>query len=121
VLRVPSRLTVPTRGTSERLRAGQPVVLVGRDGAEPLAQWSDVQLVGPSWRSRRGGEIARTIRFSMRLDEALEGAGIFDATGALCAMAVPNARGRALGIPVETLAAVQARFAQYGYLPQPYL
>ena len=121
VLRVHSNLTAPQRGSSEQLRAGQPVVLVGREAAEPLAHWTDIQLVGPSWRSRRGGEIARTIRFSMRLDETLEGAAIFDTAGALCAMAVPNARGRALGIPVETLTAVQARVAQYGYLPQPYL
>jgi len=121
LLRVHSSLPAPQRGASERLRAGQPVVLVGREATQPLAHWADIQLVGPSWRSRRGGEIARTIRFSMRLDETLEGAGIFDAAGALCAMAVPNARGRALGIPIETLTAVQARVAQHGYLPQPYL
>lgn len=121
VLRVHSSLTAATRGASERLRAGQPVVLVGREATQPAAQWADVQLVGPSWRSRRGGEIARTIRFSMRLDDALEGAGIFDTAGMLCAMAVPNVRGRALGIPVETLATVQSRVAQHGYLPQPYL
>jgi len=121
VLRVRSSLRAAPRGASEQLRAGQPVVLIGRESALPLAQWGDIQLVGPSWRSRRGGEIARTIQFSMRLDEKLEGAGIFNAAGTLCAMAVPNARGRALGIPVETLMAVQARVAQYGYLPQPYL
>lgn len=121
VLRVPSSLTAAQRGASEQLRAGQPVVLVGREATQLLAQWADIQLVGPSWRSRRGGNIARVIRFSTRLDEVLEGAGIFDAAGALCAMAVPNPRGRALGIPVETLTAVQARVAQYGYLPQPYL
>jgi len=121
VLRVHSGLPAAARGTSERLRAGQPVALLGREATQVLAQWADIQLVGPSWRSRRGGDIARTIRFATRLDEALEGAGIFDATGALCAMAVPNPRGRALGIPVETLTAVQARVAQHGYLPQPYL
>jgi len=121
LLRAHSSLPAARRGASEQLRAGQAVVLVGREANQPLAQWTDIQLVGPSWRSRRGGEIARTIRFSMRLDEALEGAGIFDAAGALCAMAVPNARGRALGIPIETLAAVQDRVARHGYLPQPYL
>jgi S1-C subfamily serine protease len=118
-------LPVPARADSTALRAGQPVLLVGRDAAGedtgPIAQWADVQQVGPAWRSRRGGEIARTIRFSLRLDAALEGAGIFDAGGALCAMAVPALRGRALGIPVETVAAVASRVAQHGYLPQPYL
>ncbi|HYA65216.1 MAG TPA: S1C family serine protease [Burkholderiaceae bacterium] len=121
VLRVRSELAIPTRAEGAALRCGQPVVLVGRDAGEPLAQWTDIQLVGPAWRSRRGGQIARTIRFSLRLDDALEGGAIFDVAGSLCAMVVPNARGRAIGIPVETLAAVVGRVAQYGYLPQPYL
>ncbi|HEX7157281.1 MAG TPA: serine protease, partial [Burkholderiaceae bacterium] len=125
LLRARTGLPPPARADSTALRAGQPVLLVGRDGAGedagPLARWADVQQVGPAWRSRRGGEIARTIRFSLRLDAALEGGGIFDAGGALCAMAVPAPRGRALGIPVETLAAVASRVAQHGYLPQPYL
>ena len=121
VLRLRTPLVVPTRGASDALRAGEPVLLIGRDGGDTLAQWTDIQLVGPSWVSRRGGQILRTIRFSLRLDDALEGGAIFDSGGALCAMAVPNARGRALGIPIETLAAVVRRVAQHGYLPQPYL
>lgn len=121
VLRVRSGQSAPARGDSGSLRAGQPVVLVGQDAGDTLAQWADVQRVGPAWRSRRGGQIARTIRFSFRLDAALEGSAVFDASGALCAMAVPGARGRAIAIAVETLEAVTARVAQFGYLPQPYL
>lgn len=121
VLRVTTGLSAVVPGDSTALRTGEPVVLAGRDAAGPSVQWTDLQSVGPAWRSRRGGDIARAIRLPLRLDEALEGGGIFTLAGTLCAMAARNPRGRALGIPVETLAAVAARVARHGYLPVPYL
>jgi S1-C subfamily serine protease len=121
VLRVRSNLPAPARADSAVLRAGQPVLVAGRESGGPMAAWSHVQYLGPAWRSRRGGEIARRIRLEPALDAGLEGGGIFEPGGRLCAMAVLGPRGRVLGIPAETLAEVVERVARHGYLPQPYL
>jgi serine protease Do len=121
VLQVRNDLPAPARTDSAALRAGQTVLVAGRESGGPVAAWSHVQYLGPAWRSRRGGEIARRIRLEPALDAGLEGGGVFEPGGRLCAMAVLGPRGRVLGIPAETLAGVVERVARHGYLPQPYL
>jgi S1-C subfamily serine protease len=121
VLRARTSVPAPARTDSAALRAGQPVLVAGRDVGGAVVAWSHVQYLGPAWRSRRGGDIARGIRFAPALDAVLEGGGVFESGGRLCAMAVLGPRGRVLGIPAETVAGVVERVAHHGYLPQPYL
>jgi S1-C subfamily serine protease len=107
-------------GDSSALRAGDPVLVAGRDRRGPLAHWSSVAQVGPSWHSRRGGRLERWLRLA-GLEPELEGAGVFDVQGRLCAMAVPGPRRRVTGIPVETITRIVGLIERHGHLPRPYL
>jgi S1-C subfamily serine protease len=102
------------------LRAGDDVLIAGRKRGLPLVVWSAAQQLGPPWRSQSGGDLARFVRLSPALHPSLEGGGIFELDGRLCAMAVPDPRGQTIGIPVETIAKV-VTVRQHGRLPQPYL
>lgn len=103
------------------LRAGDDVLIAGRQRGLPLVVWSAAQQVGPAWRSQSGGELARFVRLSPALHPSLEGGGIFELDGRLSAMAVPGPREQTIGIPVETIERVVTTVRQHGRLPQPYL
>jgi S1-C subfamily serine protease len=121
ILRAPSLPAEPIgTGDSGTLRVGEPVLVAGRDRRGPLAHWSSVAQVGPAWHSRRGGRLERWLRLA-GLEPELEGAGVFDLHGRLCAMAVLGPRRRVIGIPVETIVRVVALIERHGHLPRPYL
>jgi S1-C subfamily serine protease len=103
------------------LLAGDDVLVAGRGESASSIVWTHVELVGPAWRSRSGGELDRLIRLSPGLHPTLEGGGVFDLQGRLCAMAVRGPHNRTLGIPSETIERVVGTVLQYGRLPQPYL
>jgi serine protease Do len=103
------------------LTAGDDVVVAGRGRAGAMIIWSHAEQVGPAWRSRSGGELDRLITLSPRLHSSLEGGGVFDVEGRLCAMAVRGPRHQTLGIPSETIERVVTTVLQHGRLPQPYL
>jgi serine protease Do len=103
------------------LAAGDDVVVAGRGRAGAMIIWSHAEQVGPAWRSRSGGELDRLITLSPRLHSSLEGGGVFDVEGRLCAMAVRGPRHQTLGIPSETIERVVTTVLQHGRLPQPYL
>jgi S1-C subfamily serine protease len=121
VLKVPTGTPGVSTAKSGTLQTGDELVIAGLKRGLPLVAWSHAQQVGPAWRSRSGGELPRLIRLAPGLENALEGGGVFDLDGQLCAMAVPAPRQQTLGIPVETLENVIATVAQHGRLPQPYL
>jgi S1-C subfamily serine protease len=103
------------------LQPGDEVVIAGQKRGLPLVVWSHAQQIGPAWRSRSGGELPRLIRLAPELEPALEGGGVFDLDGHLCAMAVPGPRHQTLGIPAETIDEVVSTVLQHGRIPQPYL
>ena len=103
------------------LQTGDEVMIAGMKRGLPLVAWSHAQQIGPAWRSRSGGELPRLIRLAPGLENALEGGGVFDLEGRLCAMAVPGPRQQTLGIPAETLGNVISTVSQHGGIPQPYL
>jgi S1-C subfamily serine protease len=103
------------------LSSGDDVVIAGRSNSAATIVWSHVEQVGPSWRSRSGGELDRLIRFTPGLHPTLEGGGAFDLEGRLCAMAVRGPRHTTLGIPSETIERIVTTVLQHGRLPQPYL
>jgi S1-C subfamily serine protease len=105
----------------EALQPGDEVVIAGQKRGLPLVVWSYAQQIGPAWRSRSGGELPRLIRLTPELEPALEGGGVFDLDGRLCAMAVPGPRDQTLGIPAETIDEVVSTVLQHGRIPQPYL
>jgi S1-C subfamily serine protease len=103
------------------LQPGDDVVIAGQKRGLPLVVWSHAQQIGPAWRSRSGGELPRLIRLAPELEPALEGGGVFDLDGRLCAMAVPGPRHQTLGIPAETIDEVVSTVLRHGHIPQPYL
>jgi S1-C subfamily serine protease len=107
--------------TATALEAGDEVVIAGRSEGLPLVVWSHARLVGPAWRSRSGGDLARLIRLAPGLDARLEGAGVFDLEGRLCAMAVPGPRRQTLGVPCETIGQIVSMVRRHGRVLQPYL
>jgi S1-C subfamily serine protease len=121
ILRAPVVGNPATRGDSATLRGGQPVLIAGRNRQASLSRWATIAQIGPAWHSRRGGSLERAIRLSPGLDPELEGSGVFDVEGRLCAMAVRGPRGRVIGIPTETIVRVTALVDKHGYLPQAYL
>ena len=103
------------------LAAGDDVLVAGRGGSAAAVLWTNIAQIGPAWRSRAGGELDRMIRLSPGLHRTLEGGGVFDFDGRLCAMAVRGPRHQTLGIPSETIERVVATVLKHGHLPQPYL
>ncbi len=103
------------------LYSGDDVVVAGRRRTGSVIVWTHVELVGPAWRSRSGGELDRLITLSPRLQPLLEGGGTFDLEGRLCAMAVRGPGDQTIGIPSETIEGVVRTVLQHGRLPQPYL
>lgn len=121
VLRVPDLAPGVGGFSTETLRVGETVALVGGGYNGAAAVWGSVRYAGPAWTSRRGGTIERRLEIDVRFDPVLEGAAIVDVNGTIAAMAVPGPLRRVLGIPAETIERVAALVEKHGHLPQPYI
>jgi S1-C subfamily serine protease len=110
-----------TPRVTDAARAGAPVFVSGRRGADVIARWTSLQLVGAGWRSRRGGAIAQRLELGDRLESALEGAAVWSTDGALIAMSVPGPHRGTIGIPARNVERVLEAVEKHGYLPRPYL
>ena len=121
VLRV-SGLAPATGGFSTQgLRVGETIAVVGGGENGAAAVWGSVRFAGPAWTSRRGGTIGRRLEIDVRFDPVFEGAAIVDMNGTITAMAVPGPLRRVLGIPAETIETVVALVEKHGHFPQPYI
>jgi S1-C subfamily serine protease len=104
-------------------RVGSLAIVLGADrrGA-PTARLAMVHAVGPAWSSLAGGQIDSLIRLDARLG-ADEGGPVIDASGALLGMStsVPGPGGRAMVIPVATIARVVGPLLRDGRVPHGFL
>ena len=121
VLRVPDLAPAIGGFSTQALRVGETVAVVGGGENGAVAVWGSVRFAGPAWTSRRGGTIGRRLEIDIRSDPVLEGAAIVDMNGSITAMAVPGPLQRVLGIPAETIERVVALVEKHGRLPQPYI
>jgi serine protease Do len=110
----------PALTIRDALHLGERVAVVAADARGALAAWGSVRVLGPPWRSRRGGEIAQRLEVDAALDRRFEGALIADVRGQAAAMLVPGPRAW-LGIPAATIERVLQTLERYGYLPRPYV
>ena len=102
-------------------RAGALVVAVGRKGKLPLASFGAAGLIGPAWRSMRGGEIAAAINLAISLGGRFEGGPVLDARGGLIGMLLFDPRRRPLVMPHENIEAAVGSLAQKGHVARGYL
>jgi S1-C subfamily serine protease len=104
----------------DSLRLGERIALVAADARGALAAWGSVRAIGPSWRSRRGGEISQRLELDASVDRRFEGGLVADLSGQAAALLVPGPRAW-LGIPAATIERVLVTLERHGYLPRPYL
>lgn len=111
----------PVLGRATMPRAGTLVVAVGQKAQLPLASFGAVGLVGPAWRSMRGGEIAADINLAISVGGRFEGGPVLDAKGALIGMLLFGPRRRALVMPYENIETAVASLAEKGHVARGYL
>ena len=103
------------------LRAGDMVIALGARDGLPLVAGGLVSLVGPAWRSLRGGEIDARIELDLRLRLGAEGGIVLNARGQAAGMAVFGPRRRVLVIPAATIERVATQLMTHGRMPRGYL
>lgn len=102
-------------------RTGALAVALGRVEAGAVATLGMTALVGPEWRSQRGGRIDQKLVFDLTLTAQAEGGPLLDAHGRLLGMAVFGPRRRVLGIPAATIARVAEVLKDRGRVARGYL
>ncbi|WP_336492120.1 S1C family serine protease, partial [Methylobacterium nigriterrae] len=120
LLRVEADLR-PVTLSAPAVAAGGLVVAVGSAQSQPLAALGTVALVGPAWRSLRGGSIDARIELGMALRREAEGGLVVDAQGDAFGMAVFGPRRRVLVIPTGTIERVAAKLTIDGRIARGYL
>jgi S1-C subfamily serine protease len=75
-------------------------------GGAPTVRLAVVRALGPAWHSLKGGLIDRRISLDFSISRDEEGGPVLDANGGLLGMSTAGPRGRALVIPVATIARV---------------
>ncbi|EYD72914.1 hypothetical protein Rumeso_04790 [Rubellimicrobium mesophilum DSM 19309] len=100
---------------------GELALALGRGAEGPVAALGVVGVVGPAWRSLRGGNIDALIRLDLRLPRAAEGGLAVDAEGRPFGMAVHGPRRSTLVIPGATIERVAAHLLEHGRVGRGYL
>ncbi|WP_274628109.1 S1C family serine protease [Arvimicrobium flavum] len=112
---------IPTFEMAGPPRVGSLAIAVGQAWDARLASLGTVGLVGPAWRSMRGGEIARRINLSVTAGGRFEGGPVLDARGALLGMLLFGPRRRVLVMPHENIANAVAALDSKGHVARGYL
>ena len=100
---------------------GATALVVGRGQEGASAHFGSVSLVGPAWRSLRGGEIDARIWLDLAAGRGNEGGPVVDVEGKLCGMLVFGPRRRALAIPAATIERVASVLLAKGRVARGYL
>ncbi|HWZ59671.1 MAG TPA: S1C family serine protease [Gemmatimonadaceae bacterium] len=115
-------VTVAELVASDTLAVGQPVLAVGRPGADVTASFGIVSALGPGWRTWRGGVIDRELRLDLRVLDGFSGGGLVTAAGAIAGINNSAlARGAAFSIPVSTVDRVVDQLLASGRIRRGYL
>ncbi|HVG47865.1 MAG TPA: S1C family serine protease [Rubellimicrobium sp.] len=114
------RVAAPLDGQTAR-RIGEIALALGRGDDGPVAALGVVSVVGPAWRSLRGGTIDARLLLDLRLPLALEGGLAVDANGKVFGMTVFGPRRSTLVIPAATIERVAAHLLRHGRVARGYL
>jgi S1-C subfamily serine protease len=102
-------------------RTGSVAIALGNSDGVPLASFGAAALVGPAWRSMRGGEIAHRINLGIFVGGRFEGGPVLDAKGALIGMLLFGPRRQALVMPHETIEGAVKSLEAKGHVARGYL
>jgi S1-C subfamily serine protease len=115
-------VAAPSAVLSEELpRPGALVVVAAAAESAPLVSFGSAVVVGPAWRSMRGGKIDARIELDGRLRRRAEGGLVLSADGNVVGMAVRGPGGRTLVIPSATIERAAALLLEHGKVPRGYL
>jgi S1-C subfamily serine protease len=115
-------LTVPEIVSSESLAVGQPVLAVGRPGADVTASFGIVSALGGAWRTWRGGAVDRAIRLDLRVLDGFSGGALVTASGGIAGLNNSAlARGTAFTLPVSTVERIVDQLLATGRIQRGYL
>ncbi|SEA16822.1 S1C family serine protease [Variovorax sp. YR216] len=121
LLRVEGQAPSPIAFDAAPVRTGSIALAVGSQAGTAIAAAGVVSLVGPAWRSLRGGDIDMRIELGLVMRRSVEGGLALDAGGHAIGMSVFGPRGRVLVIPGATVERVAAQLAAHGRVPRGYL
>lgn len=121
LLRVEGQAPSPIAFDAAPVRTGSIALAVGSQAGTAIAAAGVVSLVGPAWRSLRGGDIDTRIELGLVMRRSVEGGLALDASGRAIGMSVFGPRGRVLVIPGATVERVAAQLAATGRVPRGYL
>jgi S1-C subfamily serine protease len=121
LLRVPGLEAPPLAVRPSPVSAGGLALVLGGNPAGVRTALALVAVVGPAWRSLRGGAIDSRIELDVTLRRSAEGGPVLDSVGALAGMAVFGPRRRVLAIPTTTIERVAAALERNGRIPRGYL
>ena len=121
LLRVDGTVPSPIAFDAAPVRTGSIALAVGSQAGTAVAAAGLVSLVGPAWRSLRGGDIDTRIELGLVMRRSVEGGLALDASGRAIGMSVFGPRGRVLVIPGTTVERVAAQLAATGRVPRGYL
>jgi S1-C subfamily serine protease len=120
LLRFDATNTVPAKLSPAVPALGSLAAVVAAERGTPSAALGVVSLVGPRWRSLRGGDIDARIELGLRLHHSHQGGLALDASGEAIGMAVLGPR-RVLVIPTATIERVAAKLETHGRIVRGYL
>jgi S1-C subfamily serine protease len=120
LLRLEAKDIAPAKLSSDVPPVGSLALVVAAERGVPTAALGIASLVGPSWRSLRGGEIDCRIELEVRLRHSQQGGLALNASGEAIGMAVLGPR-RVLVIPTATIERVAARLESHGRIARGYL
>jgi S1-C subfamily serine protease len=118
-----SKLGVPEFADLAGLKVGHWVFVAGRTSeGGPRASVALVGVVGPAWRTWRGGALDATVRLDRNLHPTFAGAPVIDHQGRVLGISTPAlSRYGAVVIPASTVERVTAELEKRGHVGRGYL
>jgi S1-C subfamily serine protease len=118
-----STLGVPEFADLASLRVGHWVLVAGRTSeGGPRASVALVGVVGPAWRTWRGGALDATVRLDRNLHPTFAGGPVIDHQGRVLGISTPAlSRYGAVVIPASTVERVTAELEKKGHVGRGYL
>jgi S1-C subfamily serine protease len=118
-----SKLGLPEVADLSTLKVGHPVLVAGRTSEGGVrATLALVGVVGPAWRTWRGGTLDGTVRLDRNLHPNFAGGPVIDHQGRVLGISTPAlSRYGAVVIPAATLERVTSELGKKGHVGRGYL